>query len=264
MDYTRILVDSRPPAAQVTLNRPDVHNAFDETLIAELSDCFARLSEDPAVRAVVLQGAGPSFCAGADLAWMGRMAGYTRAQNVADARALQRMFAVIARCPRVTVARVHGAAIGGGAGLAAVCDIAIAAPEATFAFSEVRLGLAPAVIAPYVAEKIGMGAARALFVTGERFTASEAYHLGLVQQLAAPGGLDAAVQKTVEAVLQAGPEAIAAAKRLLRGIAGKTPEEAADATVECIAALRVSPEGQEGIRAFVAKRKPRFAEPEAL
>jgi len=259
-DYTRILTNLRPPVAEVTLNRPDRHNAFDETLLAELTDVFTRLGGAPAVRAVVLAGAGPSFCAGADLNYMRKMSAYTREENVADARAIQRMFAAIAECPKATLARVQGAAIGGGAGLVAVCDIAIAAEEATFALSEVRLGLVPAVIAPYVVERIGMGAARALFVTGERFGAEEARRIGLVQQVVPAAGLSAAVEQKLAFLRQAGPEAVSAAKRLLRDIAGKTPPEVADLTVECIAALRVSPEGQEGIRAFLEKRKPGFSE----
>ena len=256
MNETCLLVDRNNAIATVTLNRPQVHNAFDETLIADVTACFARLSEDAEVRAIVLRGAGESFCAGADLHWMGRMAGYSQEENRADADALQRMFDVIATCPKPTIARVQGGAIGGGVGLVAVCDVVIAAPEAKFALSEVRLGLVPAVIAPYVLQKIGMGAARALFVTGERFNAEEALRIGLVQQVVAAIELDAAIQKKLEWILHAGPNAIAAAKRLLSSIAAKTPQQAAETTIDCIAALRVSPEGQEGIRAFLEKRKP--------
>lgn len=258
--YTRLLVETQNAVAAVTLNRPEVHNAFDEVLIAELTNAFTQLSGDSAVRAVVLKGAGPSFCAGADLAYMGKMAGYSQEENFADAQALQRMFAAIAHCPKATIARVHGAAIGGGAGLVAVCDLAVASEEAKFALSEVRLGLIPAVIGPYVLQKIGMGAARALMVTGERITAEEARRIGLALQVAPAAGLDAAIEQQLARIRQAGPEAIATAKRLLRAIAGKTPDEAADITAESIAALRVSPEGQEGIRAFLEKRKPGFAE----
>ncbi len=214
--YLHLLIQQHNAVAEVTLNRPDAHNAFDETLIAELTDCVTQLSEDAAVRVIVLRGAGASFCAGADLSYMGRMAGYTPEENRTDARALQRMFAVLANCPQVTIARVQGAALGGGAGLAAVCDITIAAEDARFAFSEARLGLAPAVIAPYVLQKMSPGAARALFVTGERFSAAEAWRLGLAQQMVPAAELDAAVQRTVEAAMQAGPEAVAAIKRLLR------------------------------------------------
>jgi methylglutaconyl-CoA hydratase len=258
MNYSRIIADAQGAIATVILNRPEVHNAFDETLIAELTDAFTRLSEAPEVRAVVLRGAGASFCAGADLAYMGKMANYSQAENIADAQAIQQMFAAIARCPKVIVAQVQGAAIGGGAGLVAVCDIAIAAEEAKFALSEVRLGLVPAIIGPYVLEKVGMGAARALFVSGERFGAAEALRIGLVQQVVPASDLDTAVQQKTDLIRQAGPEAVKAAKTLLRDIAGKTPDEAAAITVACIANLRVSPEGQEGIRAFLEKRTPRF------
>ena len=258
MNEACLLVKQNNAVATVTLNRPQVHNAFDEMLIQEITDCFARLSEKADVRAIVLRGAGESFCAGADLHWMRRMADYSQEENRADAAKLQRMFAAIADCPKPTIARVQGAAIGGGAGLVAVCDIAIAAPEAKFALSEVRLGLVPAIIAPYVLQKIGMGASRALFVTGERFNATEALRIGLVQQLVPADELDAAVQKKVELITQAGPQAIAVAKRLLSEIADKTPEQAAETTINCIATLRVTPEGQEGIRAFLDKRKPHW------
>lgn len=253
-----LLVEQNNTIVTVTLNRPHVHNAFDETLIQEITACFARLSENAEVRAIVLCGAGESFCAGADLHWMRRMADYSQEENRADAAKLQRMFDVIADCPKPTIARVQGGAIGGGVGLVAVCDVAVAAPEAKFTLSEVRLGLVPAIIAPYILQKIGMGAARALFVTGERFDANEALRIGLVQQVVPAHELDAAIQKKVEWILHAGPEAIAVAKRLLSAIADKTPQQAATTTIDCIAALRVSPEGQEGIRAFLEKRKPHW------
>jgi methylglutaconyl-CoA hydratase len=253
---TTLNLEQHESVARITLNRPDLRNAFDETLIAELTDAFTQLSDDSRVRVVVLGGAGSAFCAGADLAWMQRMASYSHAENLADARTLQRLFAAIAHCPKVTIARVHGAAMGGGAGLVTACDIALATPEAKFAFSEVRLGLAPAVIGPYVVEKIGLGAARALFVTGETFGADEALRLGLLHQIVPAEELDAALGQKIKHVLAAGPNAIAASKELLRAIVSKTPDEAAQTTVECIAALRVSPEGQEGIRAFLEKRSP--------
>jgi methylglutaconyl-CoA hydratase len=259
MEYRCILVEQAGAVATVTLNRPDQHNAFDDTLISELTDYYRAVSAREDVRAVILRGAGKSFCAGADLEWMGRMAGYSREENLADARRLQEMYSAIAECPKVTIARVHGIALGGGAGLAAVCDVALAAHDAVFAFSEVRLGIAPAVIAPYVIQKIGVGAARALFVTGERFGADVAARIGLVQQVEA-FSLDSAVHKKTDDILMAGPLAVAAVKKLLRDIGGRTIAEAADDTVACIASLRVSEEGQEGIRAFLEKRKPGFAE----
>lgn len=258
-DYQHILCDAAGPVARVTLNRPEVHNAFNETLITEVTDAFDSLSANESVRAVVLAGAGKSFCAGADLDWMRRMAGYSNEENVEDARALQRMFAAIAHCPRPTIAAVHGAAIGGGVGLAAACDIAIASEAAVFALSEVRLGLIPAVVGPYVLEKIGMGAARALFVSGERFGAREALRIGLVQQTASPDELDATVEKKVDLLRDAGPAAVAAAKQLLRDIASLSPDEAAETTARRIAEIRASPEGREGIAAFLEKRMPAFA-----
>lgn len=250
-----LTLEAREGVAYVTLNRPEIHNAFDDLLVTEITQAFTELGATDSVRAIVLGGAGASFCAGADLGWMRRMADYSEEANRADAWELQRMFAAIAQCPKATIARVQGAAMGGGAGLVAVCDIAIASPEATFALSEVRLGLVPAVIAPYVLQKVGMGAARALFVTGERFDAATALRLGLIQQLAATSDLDVAIQQKTDLIRQAGPQAVATAKHLLTSIADKTPEEAARATVECIANLRVSPEGQEGIRAFLEKRR---------
>ena len=259
--FTCLHIEQHADIGTITLNRPAVHNAFDDALIAELTAVFQEWSANAALRAIVLTGSGASFCAGADVAYMGRMANYTEAENRADARRLQQMFAAIAHCPHVTIARVNGAAIGGGAGLTAVCDIALAAEEARFALSEVRLGLVPAVIGPYVVEKIGAGAARALFVTGERIAAQEALRIGLVQQVVPASELDGAVAQKVEAVRQTGPAAVAAAKQLLRDLAGKTPDAAADLTADCIAALRVSAEGQEGIRAFLEKRRPAFAAP---
>jgi methylglutaconyl-CoA hydratase len=258
--WKHLIVETTGLVCRLTLNRPEIHNAFNETLIAELTDAIGALSRDESVRVIVLEGAGKSFCAGADLDWMRRMASYSHEENLEDARALQRMFASIAHCPKPTIAAVHGAAIGGGAGLVAVCDIAIATDSAVFALSEVRLGLVPAVVGPYVLEKVGMGAARALFVSGERFGAAEALRIGLVQHVVsnARGELDAAVDAKVELLAGAGPNAIAAAKQLLRDISHLSPDEAAEITAQCIATLRASDEGREGIQAFLDKRPPAF------
>jgi len=260
--WKHLIVETTGPVCRLTLNRPEIHNAFNETLIAELTDAIGALSRDESVRVIVLEGAGKSFCAGADLDWMRRMASYSHEENLEDARALQRMFASIAHCPKPTIAAVHGAAIGGGAGLVAVCDIAIATDSAVFALSEVRLGLVPAVVGPYVLEKVGMGAARALFVSGERFGAAEALRIGLVQHVVsnARGELDAAVDAKVELLVGAGPNAIAAAKQLLRDIARLSADEAAEITAQCIATLRASDEGREGIQAFLDKRPPAFGD----
>lgn len=260
-NYSTLLVNRRPSIVEITLHRPEVRNAFDETLIAELTRCVEAASGE-GCRALVLRGAGPVFCAGADLNWMARAAGYSYEENLEDARGLQRMFAALAHFPGVTVAVVQGAALGGGAGLAAVCDITIADEAALFALSEVRLGLVPAVIAPYVLEKIGVGAARALFVSGERIDAATALRLGLAQYVTA-GEPERAVrlEAVLKRVLEAGPHAIATAKALIREVAGRSPDAAAEATAACIAGLRVGAEGQEGIHAFLEKRRPTFAEP---
>ncbi len=244
--------------AQVVLNRPEVHNAFNEELIAELTRLFEHLSEREEVRVIVLRGEGKSFCAGADLNWMGKMANYTYQENLEDARTLARMFETLDHCPKPVVARVHGAAMGGGAGLVAVCDIAIATPEAQFAFSEVKLGLIPAVIAPYVVRRIGYGHARALFVSGERFDAETALRIGLVHKVVPASELEESLQKVIEGLKANGPVAMASAKMLLHATQVLPPDELRSLTVARIAELRVSPEGQEGIRAFLEKRKPNF------
>lgn len=253
-----VLIERTPPITRMTLNRPETHNAFDETLITQLTEAFEALREDDSTRVVVLQGAGRSFCAGADLNWMGKMVNYSFAENLEDARALARMFEVMDYCPKPVVGRVHGAAMGGGAGLVAVCDVVVATPDARFAFSEVKLGLIPAVIAPYVVRKIGYGNARALFLTGERFDAETALRIGLAHQVVPTEQLDAAVDAAVQNLLQNGPHAMAAAKMLLHATQTLPPDELRSLTIARIAELRVSAEGQEGIRAFLEKRKPNF------
>lgn len=253
-----LLLETQGSVARITLNRPEVHNAFNEPLIAELTDAFQRMGEDSSVHVVVLTGAGKSFCAGADLEWMGKMAGYSHEENLTDARALQILFQTIDACPKVTIARINGAALGGGAGLVAVCDLAVASEAAVFAFSEARLGLIPAVISPYVLRKIGWSHASWLFLTAQRFSAAQARQVGLVTFVAPAEGsaLDGNIDQLLDNLAQCGPEALAATKRLLREIYGKSPGEAAEATVHAIAAARVSEEGKEGIQAFLAKRKP--------
>ena len=243
--------------ATLVLNRPEVHNAFDETLIAELTAALVHLGRSDDVRAVVIAGAGPSFCAGADLNWMKRMAGFTRAQNLADARALATMLATLHDLPKPTIARVHGAAFGGGVGLVACCDIAIGTQDAIFAFSEARLGLIPATIAPYVVEAIGARAARRLFLTGERFSAAEAFRIGLLHDLALPQDIDARIGETLDALLRSAPGAQDECKALVRAVAGKPIDPAVIAdTASRIARVRASAEGHEGVAAFLAKRTP--------
>jgi methylglutaconyl-CoA hydratase len=231
--------------ATVTLARPEVHNAFDEALIAELTRALKALDADPAVRVVVLAGEGRSFCAGADLTWMQRMAGYDHAANLADAGALAAMLAALDRSAKPTIARVHGAAYGGGVGLVACCDIAVAAEDATFALSEARQGLIPATIGPYVVAAIGRRAARRYFLTAERFGAADALAVGLVHAVVPAAGLDARVRELADQLLAAGPRAQAESKALIRAVAGRPIDDTVIAdTVEWIAAVRASPEGR--------------------
>jgi methylglutaconyl-CoA hydratase len=254
--YETIDVAVRNAVAIVVLNRPEVHNAFNETLIAELTAALRAMDSDPEVRAVVLAGAGESFCAGADLNWMQKMAAFNRTQNLADARSLAAMLATLDTLSKPTIARVHGAIFGGGVGLVACCDIAIGTQDAVFSFSEARLGLIPATISPYVIEAIGVRAARRYFLSAERFTAAEAYRLGLLHDLALPEELDARVNELLGTLLTAGPRAQAECKLLLRAIANRPVDARLIAdTAQRIARVRSSPEGREGIAAFLAKRK---------
>jgi len=247
--------------ARVVLNRPDVHNAFDDALIAELTTALGALDADSGVRAVLLTGAGASFSAGADLNWMRRMAQAGEAENRADAERLAALMRTLNFLSKPTIARVNGAAYGGGVGLVACCDIAIAADSAKFGLTEVKLGLVPAVISPYVIAAIGARHARRLFVTGEIFDASEALRIGLVDTLVAPTGLDAAVDDALDLLAKGGPQAQSEAKQLALRIGGMTKQSAERADVDnaaLIARLRVSAEGQEGLGAFLDKRKPRW------
>jgi methylglutaconyl-CoA hydratase len=250
-------LDSRRegPVEYLTLNRPDVRNAFNETVIAELTVWAETIAEDEDVRAVVLAGAGPAFCAGADLTWMTRMAAYTQAENVRDATAAAKMYSLIDRLPIALIGRIHGAALGGGAGLAAICDIVVAEDRTTFGFTEVKLGILPAIVSPYVLAKIGASAARELFLTGMRFDAARAKDIGLVHAVVPADQLDQRVADYVKEILSAGPEAIATAKELLRKIAERPVQDTIGLTADTIAARRASLEGQEGMRAFLEKRK---------
>src|SRR5271155_178323 len=253
---TTLEVTHRNAVAWVLLNRPDVRNAFNATLIAELTALLRALDADPSVRAVVLAGAGSSFCAGADLNWMQQMAAFSPRQNLADAGVLTAMLATLDKLSKPTIARVHGAAFGGGAGLVACCDIAIGTADASFAFSEARLGLIPAAISPYVVAAIGARAARRYFLTGERFSAAEAHRLGLLHELAPAPQLDARIQTLLGARLTAGPHAQAECKQLLRAIVNRPLDARIVAdTARRIARVRASPEGREGVAAFLAKRK---------
>ena len=245
------------PLARVRLARPELHNAFDAGLVAGLTDALRRLAGDASVRVVVLEGEGASFSAGADLNWMRGMAAAGEAENRDDALALARLMRTLDELPRPTIARVHGAAFGGGVGLVACCDIAIGVPAAKFGLTESRLGLLPAVISPYVIAAIGARQARRWFASAEVFDADTAHRIGLLHDVVNPTALDTAVQRQVDLLLKAGPAAAAGAKALVRRVAAGGDADRLDAdNADFIAALRVSPEGQEGITAFLDKRKP--------
>ena len=256
---SHLKIDRDGPVARVTLNRPDLHNAFDDNMVKLLSHSAQVLSGDKKVRVIVLAGEGKSFCAGADLNWMQRMVKYTEAQNVQDSRELARMYEAWNEIPKPVVGRIHGAAFGGGVGLVSVCDVAAASADAQFAFSEVRLGILPAVISPFVAAKIGAAAARDLFLTGSRFSAARAQQIGLVHHVFPPDQLDERIGAILKALLAGGPEAQARIKSLLRETRGLPPEKVTAVTAETIARARVSPEGQEGMRAFLERRKPSWS-----
>lgn len=256
MPYKFLIAERDGPVEYLTLNRPEVRNAFNEHVIAELTR-WAEAMQDPGeVRVVVLRGAGKVFCAGGDIEWMARTVHYTNEQNVEDAVSAARMLAALDSLPVPLVGRVQGAALGGGAGLAAVCDVVVAEDRAIFGFTEVKLGILPAVISPFALAKIGRGAARELFLTGVRFSAARAREIGLVHAVVPEGELDAAVASYIREFLTAGPEAIAAAKALIREVCGRSVEDARPITASALAARRVSAEGQEGLTAFLEKRKP--------
>jgi methylglutaconyl-CoA hydratase len=253
MAYKTLLVDLADGVLTVTLNRPDVHNAFNDELIAEAIDLFSSI-DTSAARAVVLKGTGKNFCAGADLNWMSRMVSYTREENVRDSSLLAKMYAILNECPLPIVGRIHGAAIGGGVGLVSVCDIAISMRTSQFGLSEVKLGILPAVISPYVIAKIGETHARALFLTGERFDADRAQGIGLVHRVVdTEAELDAAVYETVTQLKTSGPEAVRECKKLIAFVATHEPGDAIPYTIDAIATRRVSNEGQEGMKAFLNK-----------
>ena len=245
--------------ARVTLARPDVRNAFNAEVIGELRAVFRTISEDPRIRVVVLAGEGKSFCGGADVNWMRGALDLSYDENVADAEAMSDMFREIDRCSKPVIGRIHGAALGGGAGLTAVCDIAIAADDTTFGFTEVKLGIIPAVISPFVLAKIGASHARALFLTGERFTGKHALAIGLVHQLVLEDELDEAVARVARELLNSGPNAVAAAKTLIVRVAAASYDDTRGITAAAIAKQRTSEEAQEGLRAFLERRPASFA-----
>ena len=259
-----VAVSKNNATASITLTRPALHNAFNEVVIEELTSAFRSIDDDNQVRMVVLAAEGNSFCAGADINWMKRMVGYSFDENVADAEQMADMLRAIRECSKPVVARVHGAAIGGGVGLVAACDLAVAVRSAVFSLSEVKLGILPAVISPYVLEKIGPGAARRYAVTAERFDADEAKRIGLVSEVVdSPEAMDEWIAGIARAVRGNGPNAVAACKKILSDVVGVPWDEVQALTTKRIAELRVSDEGQDGLKAFLEKRKPGWVEEEA-
>ncbi|MGH9387952.1 MAG: enoyl-CoA hydratase-related protein [Vicinamibacterales bacterium] len=256
MSYRLLAVRREGAVERVIINRPDVRNAFDERMIEELTHWARAASHDPTLRVVVLSGAGKVFSAGADAAWMAKMASYSHEDNLRDAQAAAEMFLGINGIPAIVIGRVHGAALGGGCGLAAVCDIVVAEDGAVFGFTETKLGILPAVISPYALAKIGRSAARELFLTGMRFNAARAKEIGLVHRVVPAAELDSAVQSYIDEALSAAPTAVAAAKSLIGEVWGLAPADAKSVTAEAIARQRVSPEGQDGLRSFLNKGRP--------
>ena len=259
-----LTVDKKDGVARVTLNRPELRNAFDDALIASLTKIFHEMENDKAVRVVVLAGNGTAFCAGADLNWMKRMAGYGYDENLADAQALARMLATLDRLSKPTIARVHGPVFAGGTGLVAACDIAVGTPEAKFCLSEAKLGLSPATISPYVIRAMGEQLARRYFLTAEVFDAAEAYRIGMLSVLVPASELDAAVDGLVKHLLAGGPQAHARIKDLIRAVANRPLDDRlVGDTAQRIAEIRVSPEGKEGIASFLEKRKASWCSPKS-
>lgn len=257
--WQTIELERRPHAAIVWLNRPDVRNAFNEVMIAEVTEVFRALSADASLRVIVLASRGPVFCAGGDLSWMKSMASYTPEQNLADAHGLAEMLRVIDRCPHAVVARVQGACYAGGLGLVAVADIAIASDDAEFCLSETRIGLIPATISPYVLRAMGERAARRWFLSAERFDAARAERLSLVHEVVPVDQLDATINGLLATLVRVSPNALHESKTLVRDVAGRTiSDELIADTASRIAAIRVSQEGQEGVKSFLEKRKPNW------
>jgi len=256
--FETILYSTENKIARIYLNRPEVHNAFNEVMIAELNEIFKRVSDDDAVRVVVLAGNGKSFSAGADLNWMKKMINYSYEQNLDDSLKLAELFYLMYSLPKPIIARVNGAAIGGGTGLVAVCDIAIASENAKFSLSEVKLGLVPACISPYVIRKVGEGRCREFFLTGERLIAKRAMELGLVNQVVPLEELNQAVQEKANQLISSGPKAIAMCKELLKNVPGMDFDKVKTYTADMIARMRIGDEGQEGMNAFLEKRKSKW------
>jgi methylglutaconyl-CoA hydratase len=254
---TALTVTLQDGVQTLTLSRPDVRNAFNDEVIAELKNAFIAVAQNPQVRCVVLAAEGPAFCAGADLNWMRRMADYTHAENLADAGELAAMLKAIYTCPQPTIARVQGDVYAGGLGLVAACDMVVSVDTAHYCLSEVKLGLIPATISPYVIRAMGARAAHRYFLTAERFDAHEAHRVGLVHEVVPPDALDSQVDEWVQALLKASPNALRACKKLLQDVAEREINDPLiRQTVEGIADIRASSEGKEGVQSFLQKRKP--------
>ena len=257
MNFLTLAIDRH--VATVTLNRPEVRNAFNAELIKAVTKTFLELGQRSDVRCIVLAAGGTAFCAGADLNWMRSMADYTHEQNLTDAGKLAAMMRTVYECPKPTIARIQGDVYAGGTGLVAACDMAVAVDTAYFCLSEVKLGLAPSTISPYVVRAMGARAAHRYFLTAEKFTAAQALHIGFVHEVVAAGALDAKVAELANALVHAGPEAVKLCKKLVQDVAGKDiTAELVDMTIASIADIRVSPEGREGLQSFLQKRKPNW------
>lgn len=254
--YETVKVARADGVARVALDRPEIRNAFNEVMIRELREVFAGIKADPDVRVAVLTGEGKAFCAGADLHWMGRVLQYTYEENYEDSLYLAHLMREVYELPKPVVGRINGPAIGGGTGLVAVCDIAVAAESAVFSFSEVKIGLVPACISPYVLKRVGERYGREYFITGERLTADKALGCGLVNRVVPAAELDAAVDGYVQSLLTSGPGALATCKRMVRAVGEMPLDKAGPFTAEMIAVLRMSDEGQEGMAAFLERREP--------
>ena len=260
MKYQTIELLKEKDVVTVILNRPDVHNAMSETLMKELTSCFQDLSKDISIRAIILTGKGKSFCAGADLNWMKSMANYSKEENIKDSRLLVSLYDSIYNCPKPVIGRVNGHAFGGGLGLFAVCDIVIAVPNCKFAFSEVNLGIIPSVISTYIIRRLSLSCMRRLFITGERFDTEYANQIGLVDFIATEEEIDEIISKYVEILCSSGPIAVKEVKKLIDKCEKMDVDSYKDHTVEKISELRISKEGQEGIKAFLEKRKPKWGD----
>ena len=260
MEYKTIEIHTEKNIAKVVLNRPNVHNAMNEQLMKELTSCFKELGKDKKIRIVVLTGNGKSFCAGADLNWMKSMAKYTMEENIQDSRLLLELFETIYSCPKPVIGRVNGHAFGGGIGLFTVCDIVFAVPDCKFAFSEVKLGIIPAVISTYVVRRLGLSNMRRLFITGERFNSDYAKNVGLIDFVVPEEKIDDEIQKYTKILLTSGPKAIIEVKKLVDACEKMDTEKYKEHTVKKISELRVSDEGQDGINAFLEKRKNKWSD----